>query len=245
MTIDHLDREDRRYLLKWAVIEHYRLWLFFDGLEIARIRENDDKLTPPAVQRIAQEYNVLQSTPKGTSKLRMAKNIVRLLSGENRDHPSSLLARAERCAWLAKEAKRLGYVKNREASAMTKLMWFLKPGGWTMFDRYAADAIGTNKYPSPIDRMEEFYSNLSERDFESAARRLGSALRENGWCGLHGERVVDKFLWLSEADDRGYVIDNCKIFLTLLPNGIGDRLEHMAREISEQHAHDLLRKTTN
>lgn len=240
MTIDDLDLDEKRNLLKWAVIENYHLWLFFDGPELVRVRENNEYLTAQAVQRIAREYNVLQSTPQGTSKLKMAENIVRLLAREKRVHPNSLMARAERCAWLANEAQRLGYVRNREASAMTKLMWFLKPRGWTMFDRYAADAIGTNKHSSPIDRMKEFYSNLSERNFESAARRLGSALRENGWRGLHGERVVDKFLWLSEADDRDHVIDNCRVFLTLLPNGIGDRLEYTAQKISEQHALGLL-----
>lgn len=240
MTIDDLDPEDRRRLLKWAVVEHYRLWLFFDGPELVRVQENNDRLTPQAVKRIAREYGILQGCPKGTSKLEMAENIVRLLDRENEVHPDSFLERANRCAWLAKEAKRLGYVRSREASAMTKLMWFLRPEGWTMFDKYAADAIGTNEYESPIDRMEAFYSNLSERSFENAARRLGNALREDGWPDLHGERVIDKFLWLSEADDRDVVIDNCRIFLTLLPNGVGDRLEHTAQKISEQHAPGLL-----
>lgn len=51
-------RDEAKRLLKWAVVEHYRTWLSFDGVERRRIQEHGNELDRYSVRRIGREYAV-------------------------------------------------------------------------------------------------------------------------------------------------------------------------------------------
>lgn len=247
-SIDDLDEVRRRELLRWAVVEHYRTWLSFDGIQIQRIAANGNVLDRAAVRRIASEYSVnrgiLSTKDENGEKVAgrddSADWIASRLNEEAAAWPPQLNERAARCAEVANCASK-GRTRGKQASAMTKLMWPLKPNGWTVFDELAANGLGIPKKKA-IVRMPLFFKALSDRNFNDDAGAINEVLNANGFGPLFGERVIDKFLMLCGADDdwTNEIIATCEAFLSLLPEETRDNLNTAARQISETLADNLL-----
>lgn len=109
--------------------------------------------------------------------------------------PQSLTDRARCCINLAIEAKARSITNGLHLSAATKLMWFLKPSRWTMFDSKARLGVGLSGAAN-VENCQQFYEILAGANFDSAALEIGNALTREGFHCLWGERVLDKYLML-------------------------------------------------
>lgn len=236
LSIDLIDEKCRRKLVYWAVIEHYRSWLIDDGVLLKRLSQSGGKLDAVGVRRIAKIYKVNRGIPKGDSGSdRVAAWIADRLNNEAAAWPGNLNDRARRCAEISAEAKNGGHVEKEIVSLVTKLMWFLRPKGWTVFDRLASQGIGIKETRAP-DRMEAFYRKLSESGFDKQADLINNMLKYTPFQHLFGERVIDKFLVLcgSEDDRRREAIETCQAFLTLLPVPLYRELDAISMQISNK-----------
>jgi len=102
--------------------------------------------------------------------------------------------RAKRLARLIDENAAAGKINASPISAMTKLLWFAKPDGWTMFDQYAALAVMA-EHASSTAFMKNFYTVLDRRGFTRLVDNVRGALR-HPFHPLLAERVIDKFLFI-------------------------------------------------
>ncbi len=87
------------------------------------------------------------------------------------------------------------------ASAASKVSWFVWPQGWTMYDRYAANALIGNPTASGLARMEMFYAALAMRGWNDILGEMRLALRPFALDARLAERTIDKFLFLHGMDD--------------------------------------------
>jgi len=205
-VLDDLEEAQRCELLKWAVVEHHRTWSLFDG-DARRVVEHDG-LDPLAVRKIAREYGVNRGILKTkdengkpiAGKDNSAKWLAEKISHAAGNWPESLQERAEACAEIARNASREGYTRGELASATTKIIWFCRPDGWTLFDRLAANGLGVPTRQS-TKRMLRFYTELSTRNFLISANCINEILNDADFGELYGERVIDKFLMLVGADN--------------------------------------------
>ena len=246
-SIDKLNLRTRRKNLRWAVITYYRGWLEIDGIESARARANGNALDSGAVRRIGKVYSIVrgirgadtEEKRNGTDK--HAEWIADRLNAKALDGRSSLIQRAEICAAIARDACSEGHTNGVQASAMTKLVWFIKPEGWTVFDNLAANGLGIPRYQS-IDRMLAFYRTLTERGFPEHARAINATIGKTSFSVVGGERIIDTYLMLCGGEDEWVenVIANSKAFHKLLPSDFRNELVSCARRISKDHATGLL-----
>ncbi|MBK1666695.1 hypothetical protein CKO28_01375 [Rhodovibrio sodomensis] len=195
MRLEQLTAEQRASFLRAAVLEHFRTMLGLDGAARQRIRTSG--LDGALVRRIAGEYKVGWGIPAGGEH-----PVADILLARRARWPVSLTDRCEFCIKLADEAVRQECTHGQQVSAMTKLMWFLQPEGWTMFDALAADALGI-AHGSNIKRARRFYLTLEARDFLGAAQTINGVLAEHGADGLFGERILDKYMMLAARADQG------------------------------------------
>lgn len=246
-SIDNIENVHRRELLRCAVVEHYRTRCRFDGPELKRLTPNG--LDAPSVRRIAKEYYVnrgILSTKDATGKKIAGRDdhadwLAKRLNDEAKKWPDKLIDRATRCTEVAKHASKMKHTNGKLASAMTKLIWFLKPDGWTMFDELAANGLGIPEKKS-IDRMPLFFLALSDRGFTDDASAINEALNANGFGELFGERVIDKFLMFSgnTVVQTSESISTCETFLHSLSKEQCRKLDTTARQISKTFAGTLL-----
>ena len=250
-------------LLYWAVIGHYRYWLAFDGIERHRLECQGNRLDAPAVRRIGIEYKVnrgvyqkadAQPARKATGKsaARRAKDAredgaprLAVLINEGADagwDTWDLRQRAERCAEIAKAAADNGATRGRLASAVSKLMWFIRPRGWTLYDDLSANATvvaGRNT----VEEMLAFYCALQERGFAECAAEINRRFASSALRELYGERVIDKFFLLhgQSADERADSLAVLEVFLSILLPCVAQALDVTARDIDAACASEARR----
>ena len=230
----------------WAVIEHHRWWLASDGCHWRQIRE-DKRLSLSVAKRIAREYSVARNIGQiaddhghGTSGL---NSLVQKIN--DADWPDGLVARAKVCVKIAedhiRQCKALGNADryHRPFSGVTKLTWFLRPEGWTMFDRYARIGL--------MDRRDDpmsFYEVLASQHFDKRANEITELCRQSGF-ELWGERIIDKLLLfrgsLTDAADKGLsdaesyyaaAVALNRQYLQLIPLEWSDRLHRLALQVA-------------
>lgn len=252
MPIETMPTETKHKHLYWAVVEHYRTWLAFDGIERLRISREKNAIDAKSVRRIAIEYRINRGilatkNNKGNKIVGRDDHAQAIAEHLNqvvaRDWPDSLTARAQKCIEIAEWARENEHTSGVLVSAATKLMWFLCPDGWTLFDRFAAKAVAA-KGRNPSDQARDFFKILGERGFVESAGQINSILESSTLTSLSGERVIDKFLMLSGADKTWTerVINVCEPFTQLLPGATKIELEKLAQRISDNHAASLLSK---
>lgn len=268
-------KEDKAELLYWAVIDQYRQSLSLDGIGL-RLVEQNGGLDVRRLRRIAKTYNVVRGINGATQEEKKrgsdphAEWFVCELNKLACDWPATLLGRADRCAVLAEKAcgsdqggkNGQSHTNGYQASAVTKLMWFLKPDDWTMFDDLAATGLGipkpafetietngkTHRISNSITRMKAFYKELDRRNFVEHARSINCTIKTTtDLLGLRGERIIDKFLMLlgskSIAENSNWkedVIGDNREFLDLVPPNLKDDLHSIATAIVNKHVNSLL-----
>ena len=222
-----------------AVIEHHRWWIAGDGIHLARIKNAaDQKLPVDVAKRIAHEYGVIRNIGTHVEK-NDGKALARLVKEiNNANWPHGLVNRANLCLEIAKAHKiaRKGSAKKVHTpnSAVTKLMWFLHPKGWTMFDQYARIGLIGDK-----NCLFSFYKRLEKCGFERKATEIDEACKANGFSDLFGERIIDKFLLLRglKMQKGQAAIDDLhecsQHYLNLLPTDLAKRLNTLSQAIAK------------
>ncbi|MEO9900515.1 MAG: hypothetical protein ABJF28_06935 [Nisaea sp.] len=138
--------------------------------------------------------------------------------------------------------KAQGWSREREFSAISKFMWFLRPKGWTPFDTYSSTSLGVGTtHGDPPIRFADFYAKLHRRNFSGVSVAIQSALNNAGFSYLYGERVIDKALLLAGAPGtrwRSNIIRKGRSFLRSLPRNAAIDLQALARRIAVSFDHD-------
>lgn len=225
----------------WAVIEHHRTWVAADGCYRREIEASG--LTPELARHIAREYRVARTIGAVDAD---GSGIEALVEAINASEWSDTLEdRADHCIKIAEihreKSKELGQGQKYHSpiSAVTKLMWFLRPEGWTMFDRFARmGLIGHQNEPL------EFYRKLASIGFTPLCDQLHEMCSQEGFPDLYGERIVDKCLmFLGAGDSSDFVRTSNMInrhYLDLLPQEAAERLRRLADTAGALLEHALI-----
>ena len=210
VVIDKLSTEERRQLLGIAFKEHFLRWMQGDSEDYREIRyKGGVELTAPVLRRIAKRYHVnrgIRRLEKDDDDL-IGVKLAGILCRDAKKHEDlPIFERWKSTRTLAKKCQDAmedqlsdkGQLPESGVkpivSAVTKLTWFVAPDGWTMFDRLAREALGIREMGAE-NQAEEFYRQLSERRF---CRHVTDVKKElDGFGGLFGERVIDKYLMLA------------------------------------------------
>lgn len=228
--------------LYYAVVEHVRSWLSEDGGFRAAIDDAEGRINGYQVRRISIIYNVSRGLTAGNGNGDQAANdLASLLNSYHGMWSNDLRDRAQQCAEIAEQAKRSGYTKGNQASAITKFSWFVRPSNWTVFDRFVANALKVNE-STAIARMKQFYEVAHELNFLTHASVIGEVISGCQILNLSGARVLDKLLMLRGADDiwRMQTVSNCRNFLSILPKSLREDVKTMAREVQRKLDPDIL-----
>lgn len=206
-----------------AVLEHHRCWVFNDGAYLSMVREVG--LTSDIAGKIAHEYQVIRNIGK---EHLVAKLAAVLAAVSDEEWGTSLSERRAICQKLG-ESHQSGGGYHNPWSGITKLMWFLRPEGWTMYDSLACKGlVGANK------GSFAFYEKLDDCGFIECAATITNECRALD-LPLFGERVIDKFLMLrgmSQTDYRWAAALN-EIHFALIPRERQEQLERLARFVED------------
>ena len=213
MAIKIDDAEMRPPSIYSAMIGYAESWWTTDACNLARVRFFKRRLSTHLLDSIAREYSFARGlNPEKPDCLCATLNEAVADNG----WPVCLDGRVSRCIEIMEQAQarecfttRNG-VQTRQISAVTKLAWFLRPDGWTMYDSRASAGLGV-RGGNTVERMRAFYGRLSKHGFEKIVQEMqefiDSQIRHlNGldeYDGLPATRIVDRYLTDKELADRG------------------------------------------
>lgn len=196
-------KQKTRYLLHAATVEHIRFWWGDDGIDFGRIKARR-KVGTDDVRRIFTRYRVgrglLKSNDTGLDI--GANGVSGLLNKEIRFWPATMKQRCNFIVRLSEEALQKGYSKGRLISGFSKIVWFMRPTGWTLYDSYAADALQIPKQLGAVDKVSRFYACLEDLGFVEACDRMRITVNDSNFPTLWPERIVDKALWIRGSNER-------------------------------------------
>ncbi|WP_159946330.1 hypothetical protein [Rhizobium sp. 18065] len=207
-----------------ALVQYHRWWLSYDLLHISRVTRQANRLSGACVRSIAKNYGVargIRSSGKdahGNYDNLAAERIAALINhhSDMGDFTGNLSSKFEICLNIVSELNPPERIEeavthNDFVSGVTKLVWFVSPRHWTMFDSYAARAVKTKNSAtghqtvpfSTKQRGIDFYKRLQFAGFETLATDV------NHWLSdapapfhlLSGERVIDAYLWQHGAKE--------------------------------------------
>lgn len=232
-------------LIYWATIEHHRWWLCHDQVYL-NLLAKEGQLRPWIVRLIAKAYGVNRGIPRAADtglSDPAATAIAEALGKAAPQFSGTLPQRFSICAEMLLQlptAIRGGDPTPKFVSGTTKLMWFLKPAGWTMFDSFAADALGIPKGRS-FDRASRFYELLEKLGFSQRLETGNALIQASEIPELHAERVIDKYLWLSGCTEaaREKTKAICDAYLQGLPSQYAKDLRALAFALSNSLSADL------
>lgn len=185
MLVDRI--AETRTLLRIAVIEHLYQWWARDGLLYLRLRLPDGQIDPAVLRRVARAYGVSRGILEGQEA-----NVGKLILS-NLDHwPEGLVARAQVVRRTAEEAEG-NLTRGLLLSAFSKLVWFVKPQGWTLYDSYARAGLNA---PRHGDNFDSYYIRLQDIGFQTAMDLSRAVIARSAFPYLHPERVHDAYLML-------------------------------------------------
>lgn len=233
MPLHELNEQERYACLHAATFEHFRTSLGLDGNE--RVRLQHEPLDANAVRRIAKEYMFIQWIPRDPDHDAdvNADGVAQIVNQALPNWPPGLDARRQFCADLATEAHNAGCTVNRQMSGMTKLLWFVRPNGWTIYDSFAAAGAGVGG-GNTITRASNFYQNLDARGFDGFVAEISATLAQHQFDTLFGERIVDKLLMLAGGAGQGGapLIQGMETFPEFIPEAFRDPLEQLCNDVA-------------
>jgi hypothetical protein len=206
-----------------AVLEHHRCWLSSDGAYLAMV--GDSGLSTEIAGAIAKDYQVVRNIGKQHWVEQLA---ARIRSVSDDKWCTSLIGRFEICQELG-QLHQKGGAFHAPLSGITKLMWFLRPHGWTMYDRLARIGLVGRS-----GNGETFYQKLDECGFVECAGSITDRCRTLK-LPLFGERVIDKFLMLRGMSDvaSGWTATLTHHHFTMLPRERQKQLEAIAAFVED------------
>ena len=244
---------DGKSLLYWSVIEHHRWWVSDDQIQLHRARAAGGVHDAKSVRRIAKAYAVSRGIRKLDKSDLGASWLADILNKTKWPSTNGLIKdRAAICCRLAVDASEhklldpdgiKGVTRGVLVSAMTKLMWFLHPSDWTMFDRYAADGLGIGVADSQ-KRSKAFYKKLAENGFSDVCRHGNDIIAHSDlakFCSneipvLYMERVIDKYRMFRgfPEEDAKDKIHSLGAYLGVYPTDFRARIEQLADKLAAE-----------
>ena len=185
MLVDRIT--ETRTLIRSAVIEHLYQWWARDGLLYRRLRLPNGQIDPAVLRKIARAYGVSRGILEGQEA-----NVGGLIVTNLNNWPEDLVARAQVVRHIAEEAKGR-FTRGLLLSAFSKLVWFAKPQGWTLYDSYARAGL---KAPRHGDDFARYYIRLQDIDFQTAMDLSRNVIAHSAFPYLHPERIHDAYLML-------------------------------------------------
>lgn len=187
-----------------AVTAAYHVWMTNDGIEVDLVQAQGGLLTSADVSGIGRLYSITRTLPKRTAA-KVADEINTLRGSLKAD---GLVKTAEACAAAAAAiAGLLPAQPDRKKkptvpySAVSKLLWFARPAGWTMYDSFASK--GLKARGSGKDRFLDFYRRLESANFDNTIRHVRPKLQEQQLPALLAERIIDYEL-MRRGGRKGY-----------------------------------------
>ena len=229
MLPSSLPDETRR--LFWAVVGYSRWWLSTDAPFLKRIVRNGGSLDVETASKIMTNYNVARGFEnKGTAAFSLA---IQCANDRALGWPSGLQDRYTFCRSLADEWQAIKATRHHQISAATKVMWFLRPQGWTMFDSYAAKGMGASS-------AEQFYTALEMNGFSAAVDQLGSVIANSEWPSLPANKIIDFFLMQRGNFGGTDQIRDATVYLDALPATARETLVNLAATSQTTLGNDFL-----
>lgn len=187
-----------------AIVEHHRWWYADDGVKRHMIVLNGGKIDPRVLRDIARAYSVSRGLFEDCEG-----EIARILNEAMASWPPGFLRRAGTCIRIAKRLNDDKLTRGRQISALTKLTWFMRPDGWTLYDDLAATGLGIHKYVDTVDRMKKYYRRLDEWGFPCRIPAMQTTINASETPELRAERILDKLLvFHGSGDEAREVIRN-------------------------------------
>lgn len=240
MKLEIPDNKDAVY---WALVGYARWWLNIDAGLCRLISDADGKLTEASLAAIALQYNVARGLP-GKERPTETRALLDALNRSAADWPPTLIGRAHYCGKIARALQVEKLTHNHHVSGVTKYMWFLRPAGWTVFDRFAADGMDVRAGLTALDRMQSFYAALDAAGFGIAERQLQSLIGKSAWKSLPAGRILDTFLMRRSREPGMREGANSTVaitgFLQALPDDAARSLHDLAMAAQKELGRDIL-----
>jgi hypothetical protein len=226
--------------LYWATVGYARWWLAHDsGLRHHIVVENG-KLTRESLAEISLIYKVARGFPSSADTSRVDA-ILDVVHKSAESWPETLIDRAQFCVELADALQSKELTRSHQISAATKLMWFLRPKSWTVFDRFASIGMGIGGNASAKKRMPRFYKALAEAGFEKSELDLSYLISQSDWNSLPAARVIDTFLMRRSGFTYGLNSTGAmRAFVDALPPKSALSLHLLATEAQSKFGSSLL-----
>lgn len=225
----------------WSTVAYVRAWWGSDGARVRQIKKNGG-ISPRMLRSLGHEYNVNRSIIRKDKKRgaidQNAEDVVLILNKARSIWPANITDRADCCVGLAKAIKK--YTRNESvelASAATKFMWFLEPGQWTVYDRFAAAGVRVpSSISSSIERMQEFYKILAREKFVELVSEMQPIVERSALRDLPATRIIDTLL-MARGGRGGdeEAVERLKFFLDLLPEPTRKQIDELACNL-QSHA---------
>lgn len=217
--------------LQLATLERARAYLNTDA-PLLGIVSLDQELTGESVRLISTAYFVRRNLG---SRLEV---VARHINTSITSWPDDLTGRAAWCRDQAEALRTSLSLPHVAHSAVSKLAWFLRPAGWTLYDSYARKALHVRGVHG-AGPFTSFYDTLSINGFAEAAGKIDAILAGTVWSDLRGARVLDAYLM-----DKGgfpFLLGSSAAqdgFLAALPSPAGQTLSALANRIASELATD-------
>jgi len=181
-----------RKKLRAAIVDHLRWWLAGDGVHMRRLHTNG-VIDPRTLRKIANDYFVSRGLREGKEN-----QIAEMIQDKLQNWPNSLKARADVVYCLAEEAEKEGgadetkqLTHGLQLSGFSKLCWFMRPEGWTMYDKYAQWGLAR---PKKSIGFKPFYKRLETLNFIGVTTNMRNTIEASDLPNLWPERIIDKYL---------------------------------------------------
>lgn len=210
-----------------ALVEHLRHWLGGDGLYHHLIYQ-DGRIDPAILRQIANSYYV----SRGLRQNKEA-NIAALISERLSDWPTGLEERAAFVSDIASEARSRGLTKGMQLSGFSKLIWFVRPKDWTLYDSFAQRGLA--RHGRSLE-FADFYATLNALGFDETMQAMRGVIAVSHFPFLWPERILDKYLMLCGHTDKKSIIDyrSHDAFIAVHSKVCGVTFEQHIRELTKE-----------
>lgn len=207
----------------WSVISYAPDWLAIDAPFLRQFVKIDGTLSIDTAKAIMKNYYVIRGFRR--EKITQAVDILerKFVSSETK-----LITRSETCSRIAAMWFEQGCSTGTLISAATKLTWFLKPHGWTMFDKFAERGVGAG-----VRDPDVFYTTLCDRGFNKVAESLSAIISQSEWPSIPATKVIDRNLVLCGKNAWEQEIADAKASLNAMPQSARQSLIALAHAAEE------------
>ena len=120
-------------------------------------------------------------------------------------------------------------IGNRKFSSLiSKILWFICPHNWTMYDKFAKKGLAKITYSTVTSLTGiEFYRKLEVYNFDTTINAMNAVLEDSKFNQLLPERIIDNYLMLlgGRFEERAnYFKDNPHLLSSFFPKDFCNKL---------------------